>query len=315
MAVKAKREGLEIFSLSFLDIISCAFGAIVMLVLLAKNADEHPFVPVALTAELLRSISDQERNNAALQAELEAAKQALQQAQARVQQAQKKQQQAREALASVEAQTAKVTTEKQGLEAELKNAQAATQAGTETEKDQEAGGIPVDSEYVTFIIDTSGSMRSIWSKLMKEMDNILDLHPEVKGFQVMNDMGDYLVPSSAGGWLPDNPQSRALVLRQLSIWSANSNSSPVEGLEIALKTYAKPGVSLALYILGDEYRGGAYDPVIKTLNRLNTDKATGERIARVHAIGFVSGQPTDKFSTLMREVTRQNRGTFIALPR
>ena len=32
---------------------------------------------------------------------------------------------------------------------------------------KEVGGIPVDSEYVVFIIDTSGSMKALWGKVTK----------------------------------------------------------------------------------------------------------------------------------------------------
>jgi len=146
------------------------------------------------------------------------------------------------------------------------------------------------------------------------MDDILDNHPRVKGVQVMSDMGNYLVSSSAGKWRKDTPGSRKAILSAMKTWRGRSNSSPVEGLTIALKTYARKTKSLSIYILGDEYSGGSYDPVINALNKLNTDSKTGKRLARVHAIGFLSGQPTIKYSTLMREITRQNRGTFLALP-
>ena len=53
-------------------------------------------------------------------------------------------------------------------------------------RDEEVGGIPVDSEYIIFIIDNSGSMEQPWKLLLKEMQNILDIHPEIKGIQVMN---------------------------------------------------------------------------------------------------------------------------------
>ncbi|MEC8785346.1 MAG: VWA domain-containing protein, partial [Pseudomonadota bacterium] len=37
---KIQRAPVEVFNIAFLDIISCAFGAVVMLVLLAKNGTE-----------------------------------------------------------------------------------------------------------------------------------------------------------------------------------------------------------------------------------------------------------------------------------
>ena len=44
------------------------------------------------------------------------------------------------------------------------------------------GGIPVDSEYIIFIIDTSGSMFNYsWQRMMDELINTLDIYPSVKG--------------------------------------------------------------------------------------------------------------------------------------
>ena len=59
-------------------------------------------------------------------------------------------------------------------------------------KNQLIGGIPVDSSII-FIIDTSGSMFSYaWQRMLGEMDATLNIYPNVKGIQVMNDMGNYL---------------------------------------------------------------------------------------------------------------------------
>lgn len=316
MALKPQRQILQVFSLSFLDIISCAFGAIVMLVLLAKNGDEQPGPDLANMSDLLGNIALAEDQLTQLNNQLASTQQALTKIQA----------QAKSDSAVRAALNDQATLDKQKIQALDASSEglslvlasklrAATQNDFATKRDEAVGGIPVDSEYVIFIVDTSGSMRRIWDRLIAEMDNILDIHPKVKGFQVMNDMGTYLLTANAGKWIKDSPRVRSSVLQAMKSWYSNSNSSPVEGLEVALKTYAQRGTSLAIYILGDEYNGGSYDPVIKSLNKLNTDKISGKRIARVHAIGFVSGQATNRFSTLMREVTKQNRGTFLALPR
>jgi hypothetical protein len=315
MAMKPQRKTLEVFTLSFLDIISCAFGAIVMLVLLAKNGDEAKHRDVSDMAGLLRSIAQAEGLNQQLTSDLGTANDVLQQTQSQNKSANLRQKSLQDTLATAKDKVQQLDSSAEGLSLVIDSQiRAATQVGKAVKRDDEVGGIPVDSEYVIFIVDTSGSMRRIWARLLSEMNNILDTHPKVKGFQVMNDMGTYLMKKNRGGWIQDTPAIRRNVLLIMKGWSSYSNSSPVEGLQVALKTYAKPGASLSIYILGDEYNGGSYDPVIKSLNRLNTDKISGDRIARVHAIGFVSGARTDRFSTLMREVARQNRGTFLALP-
>jgi hypothetical protein len=55
---------------------------------------------------------------------------------------------------------------------------------------QEAALPPDDSEYIIFIIDTSGSMfNHVWPMMLEKVEETLNLYPKVKGFQVMNDEG------------------------------------------------------------------------------------------------------------------------------
>ena len=115
----------------------------------------------------------------------------------------------------------------------LKNVTIRVTASLE-ERDPEVGGIPVDSEYVIFIVDTSGSMNEICDQVIDVINRVLDIHPKVSGIQVMNDNGIYLIDSTRRKWIPDTSRSRESVKRLLELWTSFSNSSPVEGLEIAL---------------------------------------------------------------------------------
>ena len=74
-------------------------------------------------------------------------------------------------------------------------------------------------------------------KVQKEMLNILDVYPEVKGLQIMNDMGQFMFTQSDKEWIPDSPQMRELIIDKLSSWAPFSNSSPVEGIENAIKNF------------------------------------------------------------------------------
>ena len=182
-----------------------------------------------------------------------------------------------------------------------------------TKRDAEVGGIPVDSDYIIFIVDTSGSMLNIWPRVSRELINVLKIHPKVTGFQIMNDNGSHLISSYAGKWIPDTPQRRRAVMGMFTSWNSASNSSPVEGIEMALKRYAKPDISLSIYVFGDDYAGSSYGPVINTIDKLNRNRTTGKRLAKIHAIGFMSQYTTNRFAILMREVTKRNGGTFLAL--
>ena len=97
-------------------------------------------------------------------------------------------------------------------------------------------------------------------------------------------------------------------------WQSASNSSPVEGITTALKQYKRKDDTISIYVFGDDYTGDSYDRVISNITKLNTRQENGKRIARIHAVSFPSQYTTHRFTILMRELTRQNQGTFIALP-
>jgi hypothetical protein len=185
--------------------------------------------------------------------------------------------------------------------------------------DSPIGGLPVDSEYVIFIIDTSGSMANYaWPLVMKKMQEVLDAYPAVKGWQVMSDEGTYMFPSYRGRWLPDTPMQRKLVIERLRDWFPFSNSSPVEGIVEAIRTYYATGLRISLYVFGDEFTGSSIDSVMKTVDMINREDKSGQRRVRIHALGFPvrpdAPQVTSiRFATLMRALCERNGGTFVGL--
>ena len=310
--MKQKDREIEIFSFAFLDIITCGFGAIILLLLITRpipvevdavheNVDLQSAIETvlatiarqkaALTSMILPeqdSVSPESLDSNSLDTKISEIKDKL------------------SALQS----------SNKGLETVINSLKSLTiQATTDPEKrDPEVGGIPVDSEYVIFIVDTSGSMLGIWGQVIDVMNRLLDIHPKVKGFQVMNDNGSYLMNSTKLRWISDTPKSRQSVKNLLNHWQSFSNSSPVEGLERALKDYTNRYDKISIYIFGDDFTGSSYDDVINTLKAVNIDKSTRKPITRVHGIGFISEYGSFKFATLLRYVTERNRGAFIGLP-
>ena len=235
----------------------------------------------------------------------------------------------KEQLASVSKQAAELA---QSQSEEKQNLQLVLQVLTEemerllgpnfTQSNDLVGGIPADSDYIIFVIDTSGSMQSAaWKKVQKEMLNILDVYPEVKGLQIMNDMGQFMFTQSDKEWIPDSPQMRELIIDKLSSWAPFSNSSPVEGIENAIKTFYKPDRKISIYTLGDDFQGRSINKVVRAIDSLNIANRNDERLVRIHAIGFpvhlrpgVSpNRSAIRFAALMRELSYSNGGTFIGL--
>jgi hypothetical protein len=184
------------------------------------------------------------------------------------------------------------------------------------------GGVPVDSEYVIFIIDTSGSMQqNAWSLVLRKITEVLDIYPQVKGIQVMNDMGDYMFSQYKGRWIPDTPARRKAIITRLAGWQPFSNSSPVEGIEAAIRRFHAGDKRISLYVFGDDFARGSIQSVINTVDKLNRADKSGRRRVRIHAVGFPvlfgQGQGLSvnvrRYAALMRKLAETNGGSFVGL--
>ena len=124
------------------------------------------------------------------------------------------------------------------------------------------------------------------ARMLQEMEATLNIYPNVKGIQVLNDMGNYLFSRYAGQWIPDTPVRRQQILRNLANWNAFSNSSPVEGITQAVQSFYDRDKKISIYVFGDEFTGRSIEEVVLTVDRLNAEAASGERRVRIHAVGF-----------------------------
>ena len=314
--MKFRKKELEIFNLSFLDIISCGFGAVIILILISKTSDNISVSGTNETGDLLKTVFSLQNK---IQLLVDEITQQSNKNNLLSDQGDKLLGVEKELTQSVERkQQEEVILEKdqEGLALVQSTLKQASIKPKETKniRDEEVGGIPVDSDYVIFIIDTSGSMKQIWGRVSSEIINVLNIHPKVKGFQIINDLGKSLISGYHGKWMPDTPQRRKDVIKVFHYWGDASNSSPVEGINVALKIYAKPNISTSIYVFGDDYTGSSYDPVIEQITKLNKSKLKDKRLAKIHGVGFISPNTTNRFAILMRELTKRNGGTFLALP-
>lgn len=313
--MKIRKKEFEIFNLSFLDVISCGFGAVVLLVLISRTVDDGQQSVVDSVENLLGQVITLENQIDSLAQEISVQQHKNNQQREDKGRLARQTEELSESLSTAEKRDKKLADDLTGMSLVQSTLErfTITPASSDTTRDEEVGGIPVDSDYVVFIVDTSGSMQSIWGRVSRQVINVLDIHPEVKGFQILNDQGKTLVSAYSGRFIPDTPQRRKSMMGVFANWQDASNSSPVEGIRTALRRYAKAGQSTAIYVFGDDYSGSSYDAVINELTKINRIQKDGRRLAKIHGIGFLSRNTTVRFAILMRELTRRNGGTFIAL--
>ena len=322
-----KRRLLEEIGLSFLDVICCGFGAIILLMMIVKTAEviplEDPLVDLSglvlkqkdalhrIQGEarvLTRQVSDEQRQlqrELATLAQLEREIKDILGRHRTMSEEADRQQQERRLFARA----------KQSLTEEMERL-----LGLDFVRSTNTiGGITVDSEYIIFVIDTSGSMQTFaWPLVQRKLRETLEIYPRVKGIQVMNDMGDYMFSEYAARWIPDSQSIRDQIVARMETWQPYSNSSPVEGITRAVETFYAQDKKISIYVFGDDYSGDSIEKVVDRVDQVNLVDNTGARRVRIHAVGFpvrVGDASGNRFAALMRELTYRNNGTFVGLAR
>ena len=325
-----RRREIEQFSLSFLDVICCGFGAIVLLLIITKTME--PMVLEESSIDLDGQVIAKREAVNEIRGETRVLKRQIADERNQLEQVLELLARVRRELSEILGQFA-TTTEQADKQAVEKNRLAAAKQSLSeemtrllgagfTRQNNLIGGITVDSEYIIFVIDTSGSMQSYaWPHVIRKVGETLDIYPDVKGIQVMNDMGDYMFPNYRGTWIPDSPERRRAITTRLATWTPYSNSSPVEGIEHAIRTFWSLDRKISIYVFGDDFSTrDSIEEVVDRVDFMNAAGADGHRRVRIHGVGFpvifqISSQATSafRFAALMRELAFRNNGTFVGL--
>ena len=324
-----KRRDMETFSLSFLDAITCGFGAVILLLVLVKIYEPLTIERSredldALLARLQEELFDIRGETAILNREMVTTRQDLESTEQQLARL-------RGELSALQGRFAATQGDAPEDDEELGELMAARQQLTEEmqrlladyrppKDNTTVGGIPVDSEYILFVIDTSGSMfQGPWRLVLRKVQEALSVYPRVKGIQVLNDEGKYMFSTYAGRWIPDSDSARRNIISRLANWNPYSDSSPVEGITEAINTFYEPGKSMSIYVFGDDFPRGSVEAVARYIGRVNRADQFGNRLVRIHGVGFptqlAGGRMRNavQFANLMRTLCERNGGTFVAL--
>ncbi len=323
------RRDTETFSMSFLDCICCGLGAIILLLVLnefgepiqlekSKHDLDEQIVKMQKEVFDIRGMAVVlERELRARIAALTAEQQRLSRLRGDLSQVEGKQKASTEEDDALRKLTETLATARRSL---IDESRELEKSGRRRVYEQPVAGVPIDSEYVIFIVDTSGSMQSQnWRYAEEKLAEVLNIYPKLKGIQVMDDEGGYMFSDYRGKWIPDSPARRKAILNYFRHWQAFSNSSPAEGIIAAVRTFWTKDHKISLYVFGDEFTGPSIQEVVDTVDRINRTAGTGERLVRIHGLGFpIPGQypqqTSMRYATLMRILAARNGGVFVGLP-
>ena len=329
--MKRRRRNIEAFSLSFLDCICCGFGAIILLLVLSKiyepviiekTQDDLESLIALLQQELFdirgeTTVINRDLKDVRIQTSDSKLRLARLQGDLRKVRGQYAATQ-RDSEATLDEGALNIT--KQRLTDEMRRLAPFYRRAD----DDAVAGIPADSEYIIFIIDTSGSMQQFnWDRAIRKLTETLDVYPQVKGLQIMNDNGSYMFQQYRGKWIPDTPGRRQAIINTMKNWRPFSDSNPVDGIIYAISTFWAPDKKISIYVFGDEFSGGSVENVIRQVDTVNRVDAAGNRMVRIHAVGFPFffepgrqiADTSRRFAQLMRILCDRNGGTFVALSR
>lgn len=324
-----RRRNIEAYSLSFLDCICCGFGAIILLLVLSKIYEPVIIEKTqddlkSLIALLQQELFDIRGETTVINRELESVLEQTSSTKLRLARLQGEMNTVKGQYAATQRESEATLDEgalrlaKQRLTAEMRRLQPYYRRAD----DDAVAGIPVDSEYVIFVIDTSGSMQQAnWSRVIEKLTETLDVYPQVKGIQIMNDNGSYMFQQYAGKWIPDTPGRRQAIIRTMRTWQPFSDSNPADGIIYAISTYWTPDKKISIYVFGDDFSGRSVESVVRQVDAVNRVGKSGKRMVRIHAVGFPLFSATrqnippsvERFAQLMRILCDRNGGTFVAL--
>jgi hypothetical protein len=323
------RRDTETFSMSFLDCICCGFGAIILLLVLnefgepiqleiAKQDLDDQVVKMEKELFDIRGLSVVlERELRDRIVELQAEQQRLARLRGDLSQVEGRHKASTEEEDALKKLAETLTSARSSL---IDESRELEKTGRRRVYEQPVAGVPIDSEYVIFIVDTSGSMQSQnWRYAEEKLAEVLNIYPKLKGIQVMDDEGGYMFGEYRGKWIPDSPARRRAILDRFRGWQAFSNSSPSEGIIAAVRTFWAKDRPISIYVFGDEFTGPSIQEVVDIVDRINRSAGSGERLVRIHSLGFpIPGQypqhTSMRYATLMRILSARNGGVFVGLP-
>jgi hypothetical protein len=310
-----RKKDKELFSMSFLDIMACGFGALVLILLISEFQDSEIIIFENDAQKLIEtnSIKASKTNQVdSLEISINTKINSLLSAKNDL-----------ERLNAELSNRINISSELSFLASNTKlQISNALNPSLTGDFQKEASGIRIDSKYLVFIIDNSASMidSGPWSEVLREIDSIINTFPNLSGYIVLNDSG--YIFHGGNPWLDPSPANRkkSLDLLKANPYKIISSSNPIPALKIAINKYGKKYDDVGVFIIGDDVQENKrIDSVLNEIKALNA-KVDGSGFVRVNAISFLTSrnesaylQQNKNYLILMRELTEQTGGALVVV--
>ena len=84
----------------------------------------------------------------------------------------------------------------------------------------------------------------------------------------------------------------------------------------AINTFYAPDKRISIFVFGDDFQGRVVEGVIRQIESVNKPDGRGSRLVRIHGVGFPTGEASANpagFAAFMRALCDRSGGTFVAL--
>lgn len=338
--MKQRRNTPE-FSISFLDVICCGFGAVILLLMITKTVqpqilERSEIIADGAVKKLLLQREDMRGETKILNREMKVKREQISSYTDQIailQRAVDAKSAVYDRLSNKKEEEYLAAEELNRLKQELSEQQRRLSETVSKVNNELVGGIPVDSEYIVFVVDTSGSMTGNWERVARQLLNAVDSYPAgVKGIQVLNGEGVHMLPSSIGQWIPGTQlKNSSFVKSLLGFQNASDTSKLVPGIRKAATTYYRSDEKVSIYVFADDLmgRGVRTDEILRLIRGINERSDDGSTRMRIHVIAFPFGlefansaigatvlglkDQLIRFGNFARNLAAQNDGAFVGL--
>jgi len=172
-----------------------------------------------------------------------------------------------------------------------------------------------DSEYIVFVVDTSGSMqRYRWKWAQQRLEEVLQSQHRLRFFQVVNDNGTPLL-GNRPAWAAATPYQEWAASRALEKWHPWSQSSPLNGLAVAIEQ-ARTVPNSSVYLIGDDWAAGSIEKLEQKLGSEGFGNVRVSAVALPTIYEATSGEmyTAADYAAYVERIVLRTGGAFLGAP-